>query len=197
MVRQRDKKTALCCIFILLPIAIMASSCTGKADNINVQDIATGIEEENQEKDKDIDTNTGETIPNTSTPDTVSENEIIKLRQQFIDKLGDTEAVWYENVPQDTTSMFRMLVTYSDVEIDKDLAIEYTNAYISSDNQIHFIVNPSLRTTTRINKLGNLIFVTQHEYIDEEENDLNLLSDGEVVKEFILNLETGECLVDE
>ena len=177
-------------IFILLLIAIMFSSCAGKDDNRNVQDAAAVIAEENNE-------NTSETIPNTSTPDTESENEINKLRQQFVAKLGTSETVWYEKVPQDSTGMFRELVIYSDVEIDKELAIEYTNAYVSSDNQIHFIVNPSLRVTTRINKLGNLIFVTQHEYVDKEENDAKLLADGEIENEFILNLETGLCIVDE
>lgn len=196
MLRQHNKKTALNCILVLIFITIMVSSCAGKTDNINVQDSATVNEEENKEKE-DADTNTGETIPDISTQDNESKDKIIKLRRQFIEKLGDTKAVWYENVPQDKTGMFRMLVTYSDVEIDKELAIEYTNAYISSDNQIHFIVNSSLRITTKINKLGDLIFVTQHEYIDQEENDFTLLADGEVVKEFILNLETGVCLVDE
>ena len=175
-------------IFLLLLIAIMFSSCAVKDDNKNVQDAAVIAEENNE--------NTSETIPNMSTPDTESENEINKLRQQFVAKLGTSETVWYEKVPQDSTGMFRELVTYSDVEIDKEMAIEYTNAYVSSDSQIHFIVNPSLRITTRINKLGNLIFVTQHEYVDKEEDDAKLLADGKIKNEFILNLETGSCIVD-
>ena len=72
------------------------------------------------------------------------------------------------------------------------MAVAYSNAYFESDQEVHIIVNLYLKTTTVINKYGNTLFVTCHEYRDKEEHDAKKLAGGMVLGEFMINLDTGE-----
>ena len=116
------------------------------------------------------------------------------LREAFNHSLGETSPTWYESVRNDTTGNWRELVVYSGKSIDKDLAIAYANAYFESDQEVHFIVNLYLRSTTTINKYGNLLYVTCHEYQDKEEHDAKELGGGMVLDEFAVDLDTGELV---
>ena len=116
------------------------------------------------------------------------------LREDFNKSLGETTPTWYESVRNDKTGNWRELVVYSDKSIDKDLAIAYANAYFESDQEVHFIVNLYLKTTTTINKYGNMLSVTCHEYKDKEEHDAVELGAGTVLNEFTVNMDTGELV---
>lgn len=115
-----------------------------------------------------------------------------KLKKDFNKSLGDTSPTWCKSVINDTTGNWRELIVYSSKSIDKDLAVAYSNAYFESDQEVHIIVNLYLKTTTVINKYGNTLFVTCHEYQDKEEHDAKKLAGGMVLGEFMINLDTGE-----
>lgn len=131
----------------------------------------------------DVDSSEDSTEEITSTED---------LREAFNSSLGETKPTWYSSVRNDSTGNWRELVVYSDKAIDEQLAIEYCNAYVESDSEVHFIVNLYLKTTTRISKMGNLIFVTVHEYVDGEEHDAKILPGGDVLDDFCVDIETGK-----
>ncbi len=124
------------------------------------------------------------------TSDDNSNTEV--LREEFNSKLGETKPLWYESVLRDKTGNWRELVVYSNKAIDKDLACEYCKAYFNSDDEVHWVTNLNLKTVTRFNKSGNLLFVTTTEYRDGEENDANELGGGMKLDEFCVNLDTGE-----
>ncbi len=114
------------------------------------------------------------------------------LKKAFNEMIGETNPTWYESVRNDNTGNWRELVVYSNSSIDKDLAIAYAKGYIKSDDEIHFIVNLKLRTTTRIKKVGNILSVSCHEYRDNEEHDANELCGGMELEQFNVDIETGE-----
>lgn len=209
MNRPDDKKTRLHFIVLLLYVTVMMSSCSkytfppkeetaaesgdAAGNGIAVQnDAATAADDAAAYSDAAAGNGIAARDDAAALPAGMPE-----ARQEFLNRLGDEDAEWRESIQNDRTGMFRLLITNSDIEIDPDLALEYAKAYITSDNPIYYIINPSLGTTTRINKLGNLIFVSRHEYTAGEENDVTLLSTGGVIREFILNTETGLCIADQ
>lgn len=116
------------------------------------------------------------------------------LREAFNSSLGDNKPLWYDSVRNDVTGNWRELVIYSDKAIDKDLAIEYCKAYFESDDEVHFIVNLYLKTTTQLNKYGDTLSVTCKEYKDKEEHDAKELGSGDVLDSFVVNIDTGELV---
>ena len=110
-------------------------------------------------------------------------------REALDDALGGT--TFYENVRNDVTGKWRVLVFYSAENI-VDHAVEYYNAYFSADDEIHIAVNLGLKTTSVMNVSGGGMYVSVHEYIDKEEHDAKVLGGGDLLKSYTVNLETGE-----
>ena len=147
--------------------------------------VIIGITPDKNSSEDNDETNEASTV-------TSEESNNADLKKSFNDSLGDTEPTWYESVRNDNTGNWRELVVYSNSSIDKDLAIAYSKGYIKSDDEIHFIVNLKLRTTTRIKKVGNTLSVSCHEYRDNEEHDANELCGGMELEQFNVDIETGE-----
>ena len=114
------------------------------------------------------------------------------LRETFNTSLGDNKPMWYESVRNDNTGNWRELVIYTDQEFDGTMAIDYAEAYIEADEEVHFVVNLYSRTTTCVRKIGNTLYVTIKEYRDKEEHDAKELGGGMVLKDFCVDMETGE-----
>lgn len=91
----------------------------------------------------------------------------------------------------DPTGNMRVSVIAEDVEI-QEYALEYYEKYFEKDNEIHGIVNFNYNTTTRIAKMGNLLDVSIHEYVKDEEHDAVKFLSGELLKEYHVNIDTGE-----
>ena len=80
-------------------------------------------------------------------------------RDSLNEALGDPSALFYDNVQNDVTGNWRLMV-YSSPETIVDHAVEYYNAYFESDKEIHWAVNQELKTTSCISVvLGYLHFV--------------------------------------
>lgn len=127
-----------------------------------------------------------ETEPETETKPAEAEPD---ARAALDDVLGGT--TFYENVRNDVTGRWRELVFYSSENI-VDHAVEYYNAYFSSDDEVHIAVNLGLKTTSVMNVSGGVMYVDVHEYIDKEEHDAKVLGGGDLLKSYTVNLETGE-----
>ena len=82
------------------------------------------------------------------------------------------------------------------VATDKNI-LEYTKSYynsnFNSDNEIHAIVNFTTNTTTKISKVSsNILSVTIHQYIDNEEHNADILFGGKVINEYNIYLDNGD-----
>ena len=53
-------------------------------------------------------------------------------------------------------------------------------------------MNFNYNTTTKISVMGNLLDVAIYQYVDKEEHDANLLFSGTLLKEYHVNMETGD-----
>lgn len=95
------------------------------------------------------------------------------------------------NVRNDVTGNWRIAKISERIAIE-DYVIDYYKEYFKSDDEIHAIVNFTYNTTAKISVIGNLLDVTVHEYVEKEEHDAKLLFSGMVLKQYHIDMETGE-----
>ena len=100
-------------------------------------------------------------------------------------------ALFYESVNNDATGRWRLLV-YASSENFVDHAADYYNAFFASDDEVHIAVNLTLKATIVMNVSGGLMSLDVHEYIDGEEHDAKILGGGDLLKQYTIDLETGE-----
>lgn len=112
------------------------------------------------------------------------------LRDAFNASIGGSGLTFYKSVRNDTTGRWRCAVIYTGENM-VDHALEYYKAYFESDDELHFVCNLGLKTTTALRVvLGNLQ-VDVHEYVDGEEHDAKILNSGALLGSYWVNLETG------
>lgn len=113
------------------------------------------------------------------------------------EKVSDKYIEGIEFVPMkvngDVTGNWRVSVISEDIEIP-EFALEYYEKYFESDEEVHGIVNYLYDSTIRINKMGDLLFVSVFERVDEEEHDAAKLFSGKHVLEYQIDVNTGEWI---
>lgn len=132
---------------------------------------------------------TPEESPLETKPEPNPESPELDAREALDDVLGNT--TFYKDVRNDVTGRWRVLVFYSSENI-VDHALEYYNAYFSSDDEVHIAVNLGLNTTSSMTVGNGFMYIDVHEYIDGEEHDAKVLGSGQLLKSYMVNLETGE-----
>ena len=113
------------------------------------------------------------------------------LQEAFKDAIGGSGLTFYSTVPNDATGKWRCAVIYTGEDMVEH-ALDYYKAYFTSDDEIHFICNLGLKTTTSIKVIFDSLQVDVHEYVDKEEHDANLLNSGSLLKSYMINIESGE-----
>lgn len=101
------------------------------------------------------------------------------------------ELSYTDYVRNDVTDNWRISLTANGTP-PEDYAMEYYENMFSNDEEIHGIVNFTLKTTTCIKVMSGCLFVDTHEYIDGEEHDAKVLFGGELLSSKVFSLETGE-----
>lgn len=96
-------------------------------------------------------------------------------------------------VKNDTTKNWRLSKVYTDFDA-VDYALYYYNRYFQADSEIHAIINYSNNTTIRIKKTLDMLDVTVLSHIDGEENDAKILFGGDVIQDYMINIESGELV---
>lgn len=91
----------------------------------------------------------------------------------------------------DVTGNWRLANIAEQIDIEK-YALQYYQNYFESDQEVHIIINFTLKTTTRITVIGNMLDVSIMEYVDKEEHDAKVACSGELLKEYFVNIDTGE-----
>lgn len=73
-----------------------------------------------------------------------------------------------------------------------DYALSYYLKYFGSEDEVHFLVNFSTDTTTRLNYAAGMLFVSTYEHEDGEENDAKVMPAGMLLGSYIVDVKTGE-----
>ena len=100
---------------------------------------------------------------------------------------------FYDSVSMDPTGKTRLAESVSFEPIE-DHVIEYYKKYFKNDKEVHVIINKYLNTTTNIFCMvdGLLLDVSVHEYVDGEEASAKTLCAGALLREYHVNVITGE-----
>ncbi len=88
----------------------------------------------------------------------------------------------------DVTGNWRLSRVAASFNIE-EYAVDYYNKFFKDDSEVHVIVNYTLNTTTTITCQSGLLFVTIHEYVDDEEFDAGAAGGGMVLGEYYISLE--------
>ena len=96
---------------------------------------------------------------------------------------------YHDSVPNDVTGNWRLAIVDTSHFVT-DYALNYYNMFCKDASEIHGIINRQDNTTTSINKAGNLLLLTVHQYVAGEENDAKLLYSGAVLSEYEIDMDT-------
>lgn len=169
------KKILIVCLICTLGL----SACSSSSDTEAAQDT--------QSVETETETQTESETPEV-TQEQESEPEISEEPEE--DPLG-FNVMFSATYRNDTTGNWRLARIAEDIDIE-NYAVDYYNNYFTSDDEIHIIINFTRNTTTRINKLGNLLDVTIMEYVDGEEHDAKIACSGDLLAEYQVDIDSGE-----
>lgn len=180
--QKKKRRGCLMPIIIAVLIFVIGGSLLPSSDPSD----AGATTDINNTQDVPSDRNIPDDVPSTD-----SDAQQDEKREALNKSLGGS-VLFYDNVRNDVTGKWRTLVFYSSENI-VDHAVEYYEAYFSSDDEVHMAVNLGLKTTSVMTVgIKGIMFVDVHEYIDGEEHDANDLAGGDLLKQYMIDLETGE-----
>lgn len=96
------------------------------------------------------------------------------------------------NYRNDTTGNWRKASYAETAYVMEDYAVDYYKIYFGSNDEIHFVWNASLGTVTQITYVLGELEVATFEYVSGEEHDANKACSGMMLKDVMINIETGE-----
>lgn len=138
-------------------------------------------------------TTQAETSTTESTAITTAEKSTKPTTQTSTKSKLETEGISFHvsNVRNDVTGNWRVALIAENIHM-QDYAVDYYKEYFKDDKEIHAIVNFTYNTTSKLTVVGDSIDVTVYEYVDKEEHDAKKLFSGMLLKEYFVNIKTGE-----
>lgn len=149
----------------------------------------TSNTEKENENSKKTDINSEKENITPEEPDT-TEAETSEIKSGSYDIAGEKFS-FSDNVRNDVTGNWRISKIASFLD-PTEYAVEYYNTLFSSDKEIHAVVNFSTNTTTIISVMLDKLDITIREYVDKEEHDAKALGCGQLLKEYWIDIKTGE-----
>ena len=105
--------------------------------------------------------------------------------------LAEYNIMYQDYVRNDKTGRWRLARMAESVPT-VDIALDYYKEYFQSDDELHFVINFTLNTTTSIARYDNYLDVCVREYVSKEEHDAVMLGSGMLLKEYWVYVDTGE-----
>lgn len=121
--------------------------------------------------------------------ETKKRENIIGTSNKDFAKLSDSKPT---SVINDKTGNWKLSRVSSSENVIEYVLSYYKNNFTNS-NEIHFIVNFTLKTTTRVSRmLDNVLVVNIYEHVDKEELDANKLCTGMKLGEYWIYIDNGD-----
>lgn len=106
-------------------------------------------------------------------------------------KDDNIKIVFTDSIPYDVTGNWRLARITKDIDI-VDYALDYYHTRFRNDNEIHAIVNYTNKTTTKISVMDDLMDVTVHKYVEDEENSARTLFSGKIIESYYIYMDNGD-----
>lgn len=122
---------------------------------------------------------------------TALEEDIIK--NDGVYDLNGISVTFTTTIPNDVTGYWR-LATLSTDKDPTEYILNYYDSFFQSDRELHAIINYYTNTTTCIGILtSDSLNAKVYQYINGEEFDAAELFSGTLLKEYSINIHTGEA----
>lgn len=177
---------------IIIIVFIMAIGSNGESTSAeNTKKNTAAADTQQQPNTESADTTKDEDIAQAA----VSEDTSEQKEDAAADAEDQTSAIdgikfTVSDVRNDKTGNWRISLIAENIEM-QNCALDYYKHYFKDDKEIHAIVNFNYNTTTKISVVGNKLDVSVFEYVKKEEHDANLLFSGQLLKEYLVDKETG------
>lgn len=136
---------------------------------------------------------TSETTTQESTTEAVTHHdEIYGISDKDISEISKKDTFSVNKVRNDVTENWRVSLI-SDSNFDAVYyAVSYYKTYFVNDKEIHAIVNFANNTTTKIQCMDNVLYLTIYDYVKDEEHDAKLMFSGTVLQQYMIYLDNGD-----
>lgn len=177
---------------IIIIVCIMAIGSNGESTSAeNIKQNTAAADTQQQPNTESADTTKDEDTAQAA----VSEDTSEQKEDAAADAEDQTSAIdgikfTVSDVRNDKTGNWRISLIAENIEM-QNCALDYYKHYFKDDKEIHAIVNFNYNTTTKISVVGNKLDVSVFEYVKKEEHDANLLFSGQLLKEYLVDKETG------
>lgn len=177
---------------IIIIVFIMAIGSNGESTSTeNAKQNTAAADTQQQPNTESADTTKDEDTAQAA----VSEDTSEQKEDAAADAEDQTSAIdgikfTVSDVRNDKTGNWRISLIAESIEM-QNCALDYYKHYFKDDKEIHAIVNFNYNTTTKISVVGNKLDVSVFEYVKKEEHDANLLFSGQLLKEYLVDKETG------
>lgn len=177
---------------IIIIVFIMAIGSNGESTSTeNTKQNTAAADTQQQPNTESADTTKDEDTAQAA----VSEDTSEQKEDAAVDAEDQTSAIdgikfTVSDVRNDKTGNWRISLIAENIEM-QNCALDYYKHYFKDDKEIHAIVNFNYNTTTKISVVGNKLDVSVFEYVKKEEHDANLLFSGQLLKEYLVDKETG------
>lgn len=177
---------------IIIIVFIMAIGSNGESTSAeNTKQNTAAADTQQQPNTESADTTKDEDTAQAA----VSEDTSEQKEDAAADAEDQTSAIdgikfTVSDVRNDKTGNWRISLIAENIEM-QNCALDYYKHYFKDDKEIHAIVNFNYNTTTKISVAGNKLDVSVFEYVKKEEHDANLLFSGQLLKEYLVDKETG------
>ncbi len=123
-------------------------------------------------------------------PEPVNQEEV---RDPIIGKdISQIYISFSKSVRNDKTGNWRIAQFAEAIDFN-EYAVSYYQKYFKSDDEVHFVINRTYGTISRLNAvLGEWLYITTFEYVEGEEHDANQLMSGMMLSNYVVSLKTGE-----
>lgn len=193
---SKSKKYMLISLAVWFAAFILMIATTPKSDKTEDKDDKTEttvvtadtsdteVNEKNTEKTEKVESEPVEEVES-------SADEQESLKEELKEKYDVSEPSTFAR--GDKTGKWR-IVKVANATPPSDYALDYAKAYMQDAGMtdIHFIVNFSLKTTTKLQVMDNKLIVTTTEYVDKEEHDATIIGMGMEYSEKCFDLTTGK-----
>lgn len=117
-------------------------------------------------------------------------DDVYGISDKDVFDIGSPKLFQRSELDSDVTGNWRVSIIDKDIQM-VDYALSFYQKYMR-DEELHGIVNFNDSTTTCIQYVSGLLYVTVHEYIDGEESDAKSLFSGKVLADYIVYPDNGD-----
>ncbi len=121
---------------------------------------------------------------------TVKRENLVGTSNKNIDDLNNA-IIFSDTVRNDVTGKWRLCRLADNIQME-EYALSYYKKYFKNDDEVHVIINFTLKTTTVIKYNGLALDIRIYDYIDKEEHDAKLMATGTFLSEYWVYIDNGD-----